>query len=166
MTDMVFKALSLTFNGEWNEVQSISKADTFHFFFHIKGSNQVEFLTTTCDDLFSCLSLKKIDFDPPFSKVGLHTISSSNFPHFILHYRGFKLILSSFLIIWKWIEFEERLSVMGKSNEQDLCLPTRLQGRTKWKNCWIATKNPDYQNGWAILAECSAHINVIYILCT
>ena len=51
----------------------------FSFFFHIKGSNQVEFLTTTCDDLFSCLSLKKIDFDPPFSKVGLQ------YHHLIFH---------------------------------------------------------------------------------
>ena len=29
------------------------------------------------------------------------------------------------------------------------------QGRMKWSNCRLTTKNPDYQLGWAILAECS-----------
>ena len=29
------------------------------------------------------------------------------------------------------------------------------QGRTKWSNCRLTTKNPDYQLGWAILVECS-----------
>ena len=28
------------------------------------------------------------------------------------------------------------------------------QGRTKWRNCRLAAKTPNYQLGWAILAEC------------
>ena len=28
------------------------------------------------------------------------------------------------------------------------------QGRTKWRNCRLTFKNPDYQPGSAILAEC------------
>ena len=28
------------------------------------------------------------------------------------------------------------------------------QERTKWRKCRLTTKNPDYQLGWAILADC------------
>ena len=28
------------------------------------------------------------------------------------------------------------------------------QGRTKWRNCRLTIKNPDYQLGWPILAKC------------
>ena len=28
------------------------------------------------------------------------------------------------------------------------------KGRTKWRNCRLTNKNPDYQLGWAILADC------------
>ena len=34
------------------------------------------------------------------------------------------------------------------------CIDTYIQGRTKWRNCRLTTKNPDYQLGWALLAEC------------
>ena len=36
--------------------------------------------------------------------------------------------------------------------------PVIRQGKTKWRNCRLDTKNPvnpDFQLGWAILAECS-----------
>jgi hypothetical protein len=36
-----------------------------------------------------------------------------------------------------------------------------LQGRTKWRNCRVTTKNPDYQLGCAFLAG-----NTIFILCS
>jgi hypothetical protein len=29
-----------------------------------------------------------------------------------------------------------------------------VQGRTKWRNCRLTTKSPDFQLSWAILAQC------------
>ena len=29
-----------------------------------------------------------------------------------------------------------------------------VQGRTKWRNCRLTTKTPEYQLGWAILDDC------------
>ena len=31
---------------------------------------------------------------------------------------------------------------------------SHTQGRTKWRNCRLTTKTPNYQLGWAILVEC------------
>ena len=50
----------------------------------------------------------------------------------------------------------------------DNCRLAKLQGRTKWRSCRLTTKNPDYQLGWAILAECRQldNHNAIFILCS
>ena len=45
--------------------------------------------------------------------------------------------------------------------------PVIRQGKTKWRNCRLTTKNPDFQLGWAILAECSnKNIRNFFILCS
>ena len=96
----------------------------FSFFFHIKGKQSSWVFDHNMWWSFFMLESQENWLWSTLLQ-SWPTISSSNFPHFILHYRGFKLILSIFFSIWYWIELQERLSVMGKSNEQDLWLPTR-----------------------------------------
>ena len=127
----------------------------FSFFFHMEAI-KLSFWPQHVMIFFHAWASRKLTLIHPSPNWA--TISSSNFPHFILHYRGFKLILSSFFLFEIELnikkEYQSRVKAMNK-----ICV--YLQGRTKWRNCWLATKT----FGWMQAARYIL-VNTIFILCS